>query len=73
MNPTMASIPAMVNGGQVSLAIQEKDLRIPVPPLSRLRFSLVLPDDGLQPWGTRPWASMVPCVTITILERLERD
>ena len=73
MTPTMASIGAMGNGGQVSLAIQEGDLRIPVPPLSRLRFSLVIPDDGSDPWGARAWASMVPCITITILERLERD
>jgi len=82
INPTIASVSSMGNGGLQSLAIEERDLNIPLPPLSRIRFSLVLPNDpdpstgggfGYDPWGFKPWQTMIPTMSITLLERLERD
>mgnify|MGYP003149349923 CR=1 FL=1 len=73
MDPKMSSITGMGNGGQASLAIQERDLNIPVPPMSRIRFSLILPDDGFAPWDAKPWQTVVPTLSLTLLERLKSD
>ena len=77
INPTMSSV-GMGAAGDVSLFIQVRELGIPIPPGSRLRFSLILSNDfaggaGYQPWGLKPWQTFVPTMSLTLLERLERD
>ena len=73
INPTLASVSGTSGGN--SLFIQEHNLNIPVPPGSRIRFSLIIPSDssGYDPWGLTPWRTFVPTMTLTFLERLERD
>tara|TARA_R100000808_G_scaffold14312_1_gene33875 strand:+ start:1463 stop:2356 length:894 start_codon:yes stop_codon:yes gene_type:complete len=62
-------------GMERSLFMTERDLNIPVPPVSRLRFSVILPnaDENNNPWYTSPGNTFVPTVTLTILERLSSD
>jgi len=69
MNPSLTSVPPMVQLHANSLAIQHKNLSIPVPPYTRLRFSLVLPM-GYVPWDDKPWQKSNPTVTVTVLEGL---
>jgi len=76
INPTVASVSGPAGG--TSLFIQEENLNIPVPPGSRVRFSLLIPHDynggaSYAPWGLTPWRTFVPTMTLTFLERLERD
>jgi hypothetical protein len=66
-------LSTMGNGLTTSLRVREENLRIPVPPYSQLRFSLILPDDNKAPFGTKPWQTMIPTMSLTLLERLERD
>ena len=71
------------NGFDTTLHIKDSDLRIPLPPFSRVRFSLILPDTGnndnvgpgtdAAPWGAKPWQTMIPTLTLSILERLKDD
>ena len=64
----------MGNGFATTLHIKDSNLKIPVPPFSRLRFSLILPNDAtIAPWGAKPWQTMVPTMTLTLLERLKSD
>ena len=76
MSPTIASIAGMGTAGiDRSLLISERDLNIPVPPVSRLRFSVILPNAAANnfPWGASPGNTIVPTITLTLLERLESD
>tara|TARA_R110000824_G_scaffold102703_2_gene244440 strand:+ start:17172 stop:18059 length:888 start_codon:yes stop_codon:yes gene_type:complete len=75
MSPAIdtGALTGMGNGFSTTLHIKDSNLRIPVPPFSRLRFSLILPDDGLAPWGAKPWQTMIPTMTLTLLERLQSD
>ena len=74
-NLLTSSAPAgtMGTGLTTTMRIREEDLKIPVPPYSKLRFSLILPDDNFDPWGTKPWQTMIPTMSLTFLERLESD
>ena len=69
MNPTLGSVTGMSVLHSISLAISHKGLSIPIPPFTRLRFSLVLPL-GSVPWGTTPWRGSIPTITATVLEGL---
>jgi hypothetical protein len=70
-------------GFDTTLHIKDSDLKIPLPPFSRIRFSLILPDTGnstgtgagtdAAPWGAKPWQTMIPTLTLSILERLKDD
>lgn len=70
-------------GFDTTLHIKDSDLNIPLPPFSRVRFALILPDAGnttnvgagsaLAPWGSKPWQTMIPTLTLSILERLKDD
>ena len=62
-------------GMERSLFMTERNLNIPVPPVSRLRLSIILPDavENNEPWGTSPGNTFVPTVTLTVLEGLSRD
>lgn len=53
-----------------SVAIQETNLCIPVPPESNVRVSLLLNNQS-NPWGEKPWYTVNPTVTLTMLEGLE--
>jgi len=53
-----------------SLSMNLHDLNIPIPPYTRLRFSLILPiEAGAEPWGLTPWTNAIPTMTLTLLER----
>ena len=69
MNPSLSSVAGMSILPADCLSIESKGLAIPVPPFTRLRFSIVLPI-GYEPWNDTPWRSSIPTVTITILEGL---
>lgn len=79
MEPNVTSLldlgsNVMGNGFATTLHIKDSNLKIPVPPFSRLRFSLILPSDSaVAPWGLKPWQTMIPTMTLTLLERLESD
>tara|TARA_Y100000401_G_C8318267_1_gene223797 strand:+ start:707 stop:1636 length:930 start_codon:yes stop_codon:yes gene_type:complete len=69
-------------GFDTTLHIKDSDLRIPLPPFSRIRFALILPDTGTSsgaygtdaaPWYDKPWQTMIPTLTLSILERLKDD
>jgi hypothetical protein len=60
-------------GGALSgWSISSPDLNIPMAPLSRIRFAIVIPlysgGTGLADWGSQPWRTSVPSLTLTILE-----
>jgi hypothetical protein len=60
-------------GGALSgWSITSDDLNIPMAPMSRIRFAVVVPlysgGDGLTHWGTKPWRTFVPSMTLTTLE-----
>ena len=72
MEPTLntGDLVGMGIGYDTTLHIKDSNLRIPIPPFSRLRFALILPDSGLSPWGDKPWQTMIPTLTLARLERL---
>lgn len=53
-----------------SLALTLSGLNIPIPPYSRLRFSLILPLLPFEPWTDKPWTKAMPTLSFNILERL---
>lgn len=62
-------------GMERSLFATNRNLNIPVPPVSRLRCSVILPSASTDnaPWGASPGNTLIPTVTLTTLERLSRD
>ena len=65
-------------GFGTTIHVQDKNLSIPLPPFSRVRFSLALPDAGTggaatDPWGSKPWQTSIPTMTLSILERIKDD
>tara|TARA_R110000823_G_scaffold206898_6_gene337606 strand:+ start:180 stop:1106 length:927 start_codon:yes stop_codon:yes gene_type:complete len=65
-------------GFGTTVHIKDAGLEIPLPPFSRIRFSLVLPDAGTagaatDPWGSKPWQTMIPTMTLSLLERLKNE
>lgn len=76
MVPTL--IADQATGFPTTLHIKDSDLKIPLPPFSRVRFALILPDTGTNkvdadPWGAKPWQTMIPTLTLSLLERLRND
>lgn len=66
------------NSYDTTVHIQDRNLEIPIPPFSRIRFSLILPDAGTggvssEPWFRKPWQTMIPTMTLSILERLKNE
>lgn len=72
MQPSLntGDLTGMGIGYDTTLHIKDSNLRIPIPPFSRLRFALILPDSGKSPWGDKPWQTMIPTLTLTLFERL---
>lgn len=73
MSPSLntGDLVGMGIGYDTTLHIKDSNLRIPIPPFSRVRFALILPDSGQLPWGVKPWQTMIPTLTLTLLERLK--
>jgi hypothetical protein len=69
MLPNLSSVGTMVTQHQKSVMMWDENLAIPVPPFTRLRFSLILPA-GYPPWNGTPWRTGVPTMTLTLLEGL---
>lgn len=60
-------------GGALSgWSISSSDLNIPITPMARVRFAIVIPKytggTGLANWGLYPWRNFVPSLTLTTLE-----
>lgn len=71
MNPSLTSVSGMVPVHENSLSMNMDDLNIPIPPYTRIRFSLILPfESGKLPWGDKPWQNAIPTMTLNVLERL---
>ena len=70
MNPSLTSVPGMVPMHETSLSMNLDDLNIPIPPYTRLRFSLVLPVSAGPLWGIQPWGRSIPTLSLTVLERI---
>ena len=69
MNPPFSGVCVPVHENSLSLNLS--DLNIPIPPFTRIRFSLILPfESGHLPWGDKPWQNSVPTMTLNVLERL---
>lgn len=70
MNPSLTSVTTMVPMHETSLSMNLDNLNIPIPPYTRLRFSLILPISGGPLWGAQPWKHSIPTLSLTVLERL---
>ena len=78
LNTDDLSVANQGNSYDTTVHIQQRNLEIPIPPFSRIRFSLILPDAGTggassDPWGRKPWQTMIPTMTLSILERLKDE
>tara|TARA_R100000808_G_scaffold22267_1_gene48365 strand:+ start:7377 stop:8306 length:930 start_codon:yes stop_codon:yes gene_type:complete len=70
MEPKLTSVTGMNPTHEYSISMNLDDLNIPIPPFTRLRFSLILPlESGAEPWGIKPWQNSIPTMTLTLLER----
>lgn len=70
MNPKLNSVTGMNPTHETSIAMKMGNMNIPIPPFTRLRFSLILPlEAGAEPWGDKPWKNAIPTMTLTLLER----
>lgn len=70
MNPKLTSVTGMVPMHETSLSMNLDDLNIPIPPYTRLRFSVVLPVGAGPLWSAQPWRNSIPTLTLTVLERI---
>lgn len=70
MNPSLTSVTSMVPMHETSLSMNLDNLNIPIPPYTRLRFSLVLPVGTGPLWTAQPWRLSIPTLSLTVLERL---
>ena len=70
MNPSLTSVAGMTPMHETSLSMNLDNLNIPIPPYTRLRFSLVLPVGTGPLWTAQPWRLSIPTLSLTVLERL---
>ena len=74
MTPALSGV--LTHSPQASLSVNEFDIGLPIPPLTRIRFSVIVPVGAAgaavaKPWYDKPWSKFNPTVTLTVLEQLK--